>query len=104
MNAAISDRSRRSDDAPAKLRKMRITTASILFLSTPSARRRARASAWGAPGPQNLSSPVDTNQGLKVENMDSCVGGTLVNNLHRNQTPDMAHQSTFGYIQVYRKH
>jgi FG-GAP-like repeat len=57
----------------------------------------------GAPGPQNLSAPVQTGSGLTVSLLDPIAGVSGVPNLERDFTSDPANNSTFGTITVRRK-
>lgn len=57
----------------------------------------------GAPGPQNLSSPI-TRDGVAVlaSNLDPCVNRFVAPNLVRDFTSDPANNSTFGTLDMRR--
>jgi hypothetical protein len=54
----------------------------------------------GAPGPENLSSPIERNASLAVEFLDTCVGGPSPPNRVRDFTP--GGNSTFGSLDIRR--
>ena len=56
----------------------------------------------GAPGPQNLSSPIQRNASIIGNLLDPCVGSTAPPNRVRDFTSDPANNSTFGTIDVRR--
>lgn len=56
----------------------------------------------GAPGPENLSSPVENNAQYAVTLLDPCVNGSAAPNQIRNLTSDPANNSTFGTIELRR--
>jgi hypothetical protein len=56
----------------------------------------------GAPGPQNLSSPIRGASGLTVSNLDKCVGAANAPNRFRDFTSDSANHSTFGTLEIRR--
>jgi hypothetical protein len=57
----------------------------------------------GAPGPENLSSPIEHNSVFPFFLLDSTVGATLPPNRARDLTPDPANNSTFGTLEVRRR-
>ena len=52
----------------------------------------------GAPGPENLSSPIERNASFTVTNLDTCVGSASPPNRVRDFTSDPANNSTFGTL------
>ncbi|HEX2272024.1 MAG TPA: hypothetical protein VHH35_20950 [Pyrinomonadaceae bacterium] len=56
----------------------------------------------GAPGPENLSSPIQRNASFPVNFLDPCVGGASPPNRVRDFTSDPANNSTFGTLDLRR--
>lgn len=56
----------------------------------------------GAPGPENLSSPIQRNASFAVDFLDICVGGPSPPNRVRDFTSDPANNSTFGTLDLRR--
>jgi uncharacterized repeat protein (TIGR01451 family) len=56
----------------------------------------------GAPGPENLSSPVENNAQYNVTFLDPCVVGSAAPNQVRVLTPDPANNSSLGTIELRR--
>jgi hypothetical protein len=56
----------------------------------------------GAPGPENLSSPIQRNASFSVPLLDPCVGGPSPPNRVRDFTSDPANNSTFGTLDIRR--
>lgn len=56
----------------------------------------------GAPGPENLSSPIQRNASFAVPFLDVCVGGASPPNRVRDFTSDPANNSTFGTLDIRR--
>ncbi|HYE15696.1 MAG TPA: hypothetical protein VD968_14735 [Pyrinomonadaceae bacterium] len=56
----------------------------------------------GAPGPENLSSPIRRNESVAVSLLDPCVAGASPPNRVRDFTSDPANNSTFGTLDVRR--
>jgi hypothetical protein len=56
----------------------------------------------GAPGPENLASPIQRNASFAVGLPDSCVDGSLPPNQIRDLTSVPAQNSTFGTIELRR--
>jgi hypothetical protein len=56
----------------------------------------------GAPGPENLSSPIQRNASFAVDHLDPCVGGASPPNRVRDFTSDPANNSTFGTLDIRR--
>ena len=57
----------------------------------------------GAPGPENLSSPIQRNAEMPVLNLDGTVNSAGVPNRARNFTSDAANNSTFGTLDIRRR-
>src|SRR5215217_4000198 len=56
----------------------------------------------GAPGPENLSSPIQRNASFADTFLDICVGGASPPNRVRDFTSDMANNSIFGTLDIRR--
>jgi hypothetical protein len=56
----------------------------------------------GAPGPENLSSPIQRNASVSSALLDTCVGGPSPPNRVRDFTSDPANNSTFGTLDIRR--
>ena len=56
----------------------------------------------GAPGPENLSSPILRNSTIAVALLDTCVASSAVPNRVRDFTSDPANNSTFGTLDIRR--
>lgn len=56
----------------------------------------------GAPGPENLSSPVQSNAEFSVDLLDPCVANSSPPNRVRDFTSDPANNSTFGTLDLRR--
>jgi Lamin Tail Domain len=56
----------------------------------------------GAPGPENLSSPIQRNSSLPASLLDGCVAGSSPPNRIRDFTSDPANNSTFGTLDIRR--
>jgi hypothetical protein len=56
----------------------------------------------GAPGPENLSSPIQRNASFSADFLDICVGGASPPNRVRDFTSDMPNNSTFGTLDIRR--
>src|SRR5215216_3358623 len=56
----------------------------------------------GAPGPENLSSPIQRNASFAVDPLDPCVSVASPPNRVRDFTSDMANNSTFGTLDIRR--
>src|ERR1700754_193774 len=57
----------------------------------------------GAPGPENLSSPVEQNANVLVLNLDGTVGSSAAPNRVRDLTTDPPNNSTFGTLDLRRR-
>ena len=58
--------------------------------------------ALGAPGPENLSSPVQRNSGFGMINLDTSQGSSVPPNRVRDFTSDPANNATFGTLSIRR--
>src|ERR687896_2608674 len=56
----------------------------------------------GAPGPENLSSPIQRNASFAINLLDPCVGPASPPNRVRDFTSDVANNSTFGTLDIRR--
>lgn len=56
----------------------------------------------GAPGPENLSSPIQRNASFNVDVLDVCVAAASPPNRVRDFTSDPANNSTFGTLDIRR--
>jgi hypothetical protein len=56
----------------------------------------------GAPGPENLSSPIQRNASMPGSLLDICVGSASPPNRVRDFTSDPANNSTFGTLDIRR--
>lgn len=56
----------------------------------------------GAPGPENLASPIQRNSAFVAAILDPCVSDTVSPNRVRNTTPDPGNNSTFGTLEIRR--
>ncbi|HET6976888.1 MAG TPA: lamin tail domain-containing protein [Pyrinomonadaceae bacterium] len=56
----------------------------------------------GAPGPENLSSPIQRNASFSVDLLDICVAPASPPNRVRDFTSDPANNSTFGTLDIRR--
>jgi len=57
----------------------------------------------GAPGPENLSSPIQRNAEMPVLSLDGTLNSSSVPNRARDFTSDPANNSTFGTLDVRRR-
>ena len=57
----------------------------------------------GAPGPENLSSPIERNASFQVNLLDICVAATSPPNRVRDFTSDPPNNSTFGTLDIRRE-
>ncbi|MET0648266.1 MAG: hypothetical protein ABW208_16760, partial [Pyrinomonadaceae bacterium] len=54
----------------------------------------------GAPGPENLASPIQRNAAFSSNNLDPCVSAASTPNRVRDFTSDPANNSTFGTLDI----
>lgn len=57
----------------------------------------------GAPGPENLSSPIQRNAEMPVLNLDGTTSSSALPNRARDFTSDPANNSTFGTLDIRRR-
>lgn len=57
----------------------------------------------GAPGPENLSSPIQRNAEMQVLNLDGTASSAALPNRARDFTSDEANNSTFGTLDIRRR-
>ena len=57
----------------------------------------------GAPGPENLSSPIQRNNAVAGPNLDTTVGSSAAPNRVRDLTSDPANNSTFGTLDFRKR-
>jgi uncharacterized repeat protein (TIGR01451 family) len=57
----------------------------------------------GAPGPENLASPIQSNGSIESFLLDSTSSNTVAPNRVRNLTPDPLNNSTFGTLDIRRR-
>ena len=56
----------------------------------------------GAPGPENLSSPVERNSAIAARLLDTCASAASAPNRMRDLTSDVENESTFGTLEIRR--
>ncbi|MHB1047807.1 MAG: hypothetical protein ACYC4P_17530 [Thermoanaerobaculia bacterium] len=76
-------------------------TADFIFVDTNGTSAGA-GQRLGAPGPQNLSSPIQRNASFAVALLDPCVTSASPPNRVRDFTSDPANNSTFGTLDIRR--
>jgi hypothetical protein len=72
------------------------------FVSTNGATINTRVSTLGAPGPENLTSPIQRNSTIALTFIDPAVGSSSSPNRSRDLTSDPANNSTFGTMSIRR--
>jgi hypothetical protein len=72
------------------------------FVATNGAIINTRQSTLGAPGPENLSSPIQRNATIALAILDPAVGGSGAPNRTRDLTSDPPNNSTFGTMSIRR--
>jgi hypothetical protein len=76
--------------------------ADFAFVATNGATISTRASTLGAPGPENLASPILRNAQIALTLIDPAVGSSSSPNRSRDLTSDPANNSTFGTMSIRR--
>lgn len=76
--------------------------ADFAFVSTTGAAFGGRQTTLGAPGPENLASPVNRNAGVAVTLLDPSAGSSAAPNRTRDLAADPANGSSFGTMTVRR--
>ena len=75
--------------------------ADFIFVDT-NATSAGAGQRLGAPGPENLSSPIERNASFAVNLLDPCVAATSPPNRVRDFTSDPVNNSAFGTLDVRR--
>lgn len=75
--------------------------ADFVFVSTSAAMFNSVQSVLGAPGPENLASPIQRNGTVKASNIDTCAGAGICENRRRIGTP--VPNGAFGTLKLRRK-
>jgi hypothetical protein len=75
--------------------------ADFVFVSTSAAMFNGVQSVLGAPGPENLASPIQRNSTIKASSIDSCAGEGFCQNRARVGTP--VPNGDFGTLKLRRK-
>ena len=78
-------------------------TNDFVFVSTTGGIFNGRQSMLGAPGPENLASPILRNASIAQSLIDPNVAGSSVPNRVRDLTADPANNSTFGTLTIRRR-
>jgi uncharacterized repeat protein (TIGR01451 family) len=73
----------------------------FIFVS-PDGNSSGAGARLGAPGPENLSSPIQLNDSFSLSLLDPCVGATSPPNRVRDFTSDPANNSTNGTLDIRR--
>ena len=77
--------------------------ATDFYFVNPEAPSSLRDSNLGAPGPENLSSPIQQNDAMPVVNLDGTSAASSLPNRARDLTSDPANNSTFGTLDIRRR-
>jgi len=77
--------------------------ADFYFVDTSNGLSSGAGQRLGAPGPENLSSPIQRNADVPVLNLDATMGNTSAPNRVRDLTSDSANNSTFGTLDIRRR-
>ena len=77
--------------------------AADFYLINPNGTDVGAGQRLGAPGPENLSSPIQRNADMVVLNLDTTAGNTSSPNRVRDFTSDPANNSTFGTLDIRRR-
>jgi hypothetical protein len=73
----------------------------FVFVSTSAGNFNGVQSTLGAPGPENLSSPIQRNGSIKASSIDTCAGAGTCENRRRIGTP--VPNGSFGTLKIRRK-
>lgn len=76
--------------------------ASDFFFVDTAATVTAAGQRLGAPGPENLSSPIQRNSSFSATVLDPCVADSAFPNRERISTSDPGNNSTFGTLDIRR--
>lgn len=77
--------------------------ADFLFVATDGAVYNGSQARLGAPGPENLASPVQRNSSIAVTRLDTSVTASEAPNRVRDLNSDPANNSTFGTLSLRRR-
>ncbi len=75
----------------------------FVFVSTTGGIFNGRQSMLGAPGPENLSSPILRNTSIALSLINPSVPSSSLPNRERDLTSDSANNSTFGTLTIRRR-
>ena len=75
----------------------------FVFVNTDGTSTGGPVPRLGAPGPENLSSPIDRNASMPVVAVDASIGTSAPPNRVRDLTSDPANNSTFGTLDIRRR-
>ncbi|HET6669799.1 MAG TPA: Ig-like domain-containing protein [Pyrinomonadaceae bacterium] len=75
----------------------------LVFVDTAATLVAGAGQRLGAPGPENLSNPLQRNATIKASLVDPGVASTSPPNRVRDLTPDPANNSTLGTLDIRRK-
>ena len=75
----------------------------FVFVNTDGTSTGGPVSRLGAPGPENLASPINRNALMPVVAVDATIGTSAPPNRVRDLTPDPANNSTFGTLDIRRR-
>lgn len=75
----------------------------FVFVNTNGTSTGGPVARLGAPGPENLSSPIDRNAAMSVVAVDASIGTAAPPNRVRDLTSDPANNSTFGTLDIRRR-
>jgi hypothetical protein len=76
----------------------------FVYVDTSGVNNGPGAQRLGAPGPENLSSPVQRNSSFSSPLLDSTVSASAPPNRVRDFTSDPANNSTFGTLEIRRRY
>ncbi|MEN3328041.1 MAG: hypothetical protein V7638_2848 [Acidobacteriota bacterium] len=77
--------------------------ADFYFVDTSNGISSGAGQRLGAPGPENLSSPIQRNADVPVLSLDATMGNPSAPNRVRDFTSDPANNSTFGTLDIRRR-
>lgn len=84
-----------------KVKDTNNNAADFIFVDT-NATSAGAGQRLGAPGPENLSSPIERNASFAVNLLDPCVGSASPPNRVRDFTSDAPNNSTYGTLDIRR--
>jgi uncharacterized repeat protein (TIGR01451 family) len=77
--------------------------ATDFYFTNPTANGAQAGQRIGAPGPENLTSPIQHNADMLVVNLDGTTSSSSAPNRVRDFTSDPANNSTFGTLDIRRR-